>query len=114
MATLTQVITSHTSPTLNAPTTDWLAPFQAFIADADFYRVGWAATALLIQGCLLSPALLLTMFQFGGGDWQLLVSNFCFLLVLIPFLLVMSVKYILPAFVFSVIVHLTVVLMNVL
>lgn len=113
MATLTQVTTSSPS-TVFSPATNWLASYQVFIANANFYRIGWAGTALIIQGCLLSPTLLLTMFTFGGGDWQLLVSNFCFMLVLIPFLLLMPVKYILPAFVLSFVVHLAIILVNVL
>ena len=110
MATLASVTTAH-SQTYSL-TTDWVNSYQLFIANAQFYRIGWAGTALILQGCILSPALLLTMFTFGGGDWQLLVSNFCFLLVLILFCSAMSVKYILPAFVFSLIVHLVLILVN--
>jgi hypothetical protein len=112
MATLTQVTTVHSQS--HSLTTNWLDAYQLFIANAQFCRVGWAATALIIQGCLLSPTLLLTMFTFGGGDWQLLTSNLCFLLVLILFCSAMNVKYILPAFVFSFFVHLAIILMNVL
>lgn len=113
MATLTQVTTSH-FPITHTPITNWLASYQIFIANAEFYRIGWAASALIIQGCLLSPAVLLTMAYLGGGDWQFLVSNLCFLLILIPFCSALSVKYIIPAFVFSFIVHLVIVLINVL
>lgn len=112
MATLTQTTTAH-SPTHSLPTS-WGDSYQLFIANAQFYRIGWAGTALIFQGCLLSPTLLLTMFTFGGGDWQLLVSNFCFLLVLILFCSAMAIRYILPAFVFSFVVHLAIILMNVL
>lgn len=112
MTTLAPVTTAHSQT--HSLTTDWLDAYQLFIAKAQFYRIGWAGTALILQGCILSPALLLTMFTFGGGDWQLLVSNFCFLLVLILFCSAMSVKYIMPAFLFSLIVHLVIILMNVL
>lgn len=92
----------------NSYTTDnsWLSSYTNFINKAEFTRFGWAASALAIQGCILSPALLLVMAYFGGGDWQFLVSMLCFLLVLVPILSAMPVKYIFPAFATSVILHL--------
>jgi len=110
MATLSHATTATSSS--SAPT--WLASYQHFVASNEFYRVGWAAAALIIQGCILSPALLLTMFYFGGGDWQLLVSNLSFLLVLVPILSAMPVKYILPTFAFSFVLHVAIILINVL
>lgn len=93
---------------------NWLSTYTTFINKAEFVRVGWAATALTIQGCVLTPALLMSMFYLGGGDWQFLVANLCFLIVLIPILAAMPVKYIMPAFVFSSVVHLAIIALNIL
>ena len=95
-------------------TTTWLDTYHLFIARSDFYRVSWGVAVLIIQSCLLSPILLLTMFYYGGGNWQFLVSFLTFLLVLIPFLSAISLRYILPAFIFSIILHLIIILINVL
>ncbi|MVM38580.1 hypothetical protein GO730_15165 [Spirosoma sp. HMF3257] len=100
MATLTHASTDHSSEA------SWLTAYTNFIAKAEFTRFGWAVSALAIQGCVLSPALLLSMFYFGGGDWQFLVSMLCFLLVLVPVLSAMPVKYIFPAFATSLVLHL--------
>lgn len=102
------------SPSLYPRVTNWLNSYRQFTAKAEFYRIPLSGTALILQGCLLSPALLLTMFYFGGGDWQMLVSNLGFLLILVPFCSALPVRYILPAFVISFVVHLTVILTNVL
>lgn len=84
------------------------------MAQAEFNRIGWAATFVTIQGCLLTPALLLTMFYFGGSDWQLLAGNLSFLLVLVPILSAMPVNYLFPAFGISLLLHLVLILTNVL
>lgn len=110
MATLSHSTTAYT----NAPATNWLTTYNKFVAKAEFNRFGWAATALAIQGCLLSPTLLLIMAYFGGGDWQFLASMLCFLLVLVPILSAMSVKYIFPAFATSFLIHLAIILIDLL
>ncbi|WP_420150925.1 hypothetical protein [Spirosoma sp.] len=110
MATLAQSTTAYT----NAAETTWSTTYKNFVANAEFNRFGWAATALAIQGCVLSPTLLLLMAYFGGGDWQFLVSMFCFLLVLVPILSAMSVKYIFPAFATSFVIHLTIIVIDLL
>ncbi|MBD2756290.1 hypothetical protein [Spirosoma validum] len=110
MATLAHSTTAYT----NAPSANWLTSYKNFVARAEFNRFGWAVTALAIQGCLLSPTLLLVMAYFKGGDWQFLTSMLCFLLVLIPILSAMSVKYIFPAFATSFVIHLTVILITLL
>ncbi|GAB4049974.1 hypothetical protein [Spirosoma litoris] len=98
MATL-----AHSTDTYTTTANDgWYANF---INKAEFTRFGWAASALAIQGCVLSPTLLLVMAYFGGGDWQFLVGMLCFLLVLVPILSAMPVKYIFPAFATSVLIH---------
>lgn len=110
MATLSQTAPSYTI----TAHTNWLTAYNAFIEKADFTRVGWAATAIIVQGCILTPAFLLVMFNFGGGDWQLLTANLSFLLVLIPVLSAMSVRYIIPAFAFSILLHLALIVMDLL
>ncbi|AQG79626.1 hypothetical protein [Spirosoma montaniterrae] len=110
MATLAQ--STYTHP--QTETLNWLSTYKQFAEKADFNRAGWAATILTVQGCLLSPVALLTMFYFGGGDWQLLVCNLCFLLALVPILSAQSMKYVFPAFAVSAVVHLGIMLMNVL
>ncbi|MBO0949440.1 hypothetical protein [Fibrella forsythiae] len=109
MATLSQSAQSYTTSTEQ----NWVTRYNAFVEQAEFNRFGWAATTMMIQGCLLTPILLLTLFQFGGGDWQVLVSFLSFLLVLVPVLSALPVKYILPAFTFSALLHLTLIAMNV-
>ena len=110
MTTLAHTTTAYT----NASATNWLTTYKNFAAKAEFNRFGWAVTALAIQGCLLSPTVLLLMAYLGGGDWQFLASMLCFLLVLIPILSAMSVKYIFPAFATSFIIHLTIIVINLL
>lgn len=110
MATLAQPTTAYT----NASETNWLSAYNNYVSKAEFNRFGWAVTALAIQGCLLSPTVLLLMAYFRGGDWQFLTSMLCFLLVLIPILAAMPVKYIFPAFATSFLIHLTMVLINLL
>lgn len=102
MATLTHVSTDHTSSSLSG----WLTAYKNYVAKAEFNRFGWAVSALAIQGCVLSPALLLIMLNFGGGDWQFLVSMLGFLLVLVPILSAFPVKYIFPTFATSLVLHL--------
>ncbi|NID10665.1 hypothetical protein [Fibrivirga algicola] len=101
---------SYTSPS----TAGWSTLYTNFVDKAEFNRFGWAATAMMIQGCLLTPILLLTLFTYGGGDWQVLVSFLSFLLVLIPVLSALPVKYIVPGFLVSAVVHLSLILMNIL
>ncbi|GAB3012622.1 hypothetical protein GCM10027185_03670 [Spirosoma pulveris] len=110
MATLSHSTTSYTSST----ETNWLSLYNSYVQKAEFNRIGWAITAMAIQGCILSPVLLLTMAYFGGGDWQFLVSMFGFLAILVPVLSAMPVKYIFPAFALSTFVHIAIILMNVL
>lgn len=108
MATLSQSTTPYTA------TNSWLTTYTTFVDNAEFNRIGWAATAIALQGCILSPVLLLVMAYYGGGDWQFLVSMSGFLCVLIPILSAMSVRYIFPAFALSVVVHLIVILVDLL
>ncbi|WP_234735855.1 hypothetical protein [Tellurirhabdus bombi] len=107
MATLSHSTTLYSEPT------NWLARYNQFVEDAEFNRVGWSVSALMMQGCILSPILLLTMAYMGGGDWQFLASMFCFLLVLIPILSAQKVKYIFGGFYISFLVHLLVIAGNV-
>ncbi|QJD79869.1 hypothetical protein [Spirosoma rhododendri] len=109
MATL-----SHTSAYTSTPTNKWLARYQKFVTDGEFNRTGWAATALAVQGCILSPTLLLTMAYLGGGDWQFLTGMLCFLLVLIPILAAMPLKTLVPAFVLSFVIQAAIILLNIL
>lgn len=109
MATLTQ--STQYTVTNN---TNWLNRYTQFANAAEFNRLGWAATALTIQGCVLSPVHILLMSVYGGGDWQFLVSMLCFLLVLVPILSALPVKYIFPAFGISLLVHLSMILLNLL
>ena len=102
MATLAHSTTDYTNTAANS----WLTNYKNYVANAEFNRIGWAATAITVQGCILSPALLLIMSYYNGGDWQFLVSMLCFLLVIIPILAAMPVKYIVPAFATSVVLHL--------
>ncbi|RIV21566.1 hypothetical protein DYU11_19385 [Fibrisoma montanum] len=110
MATITHSTATYTSNTQ----TGWLTAYNQFIEKAEFNRIGWAATVLTIQGCVLSPALLLIMAYFGGGDWQFLVGNLSFLMVLIPILAAQPVKYIFPAFALSLLLHAALILVNLL
>ncbi len=110
MATLANATTAYT----NAPTTNWLTAYKNYVDKAEYNRIGWAATAIAIQGCLLSPTLLLLMAYFKGGDWQFLTSMLCFLLVLVPILAAMPVKYIFPAFATSFVIHLAIILLDIL
>ena len=110
MATLAQSTTSYSS----APANTWLTAYTNYVTKAEFNRIGWAATAIAIQGCLLSPTLLLVMSYFGGGDWQFLASMLCFLLVLVPILAAMPVKYIFPTFITSLVLHLLIILIDIL
>ncbi|GAB3993459.1 hypothetical protein GCM10028807_28720 [Spirosoma daeguense] len=99
MATLAQSTATYTTES------NWLTRYKNYVEKAEFNRYGWAATAVAIQGCILSPALLLIMAEFGGGDWQFLTSMLCFLLVLVPVLSALPVKYIFPTFTISLIIH---------
>ena len=110
MATLTQPATNYTTTVQ----TNWLSAYHTFTEDADFNRVGWAATAIALQGCILSPVLLFSMFFFGGGDWQFLVGILSFMMVLISVLAVVPVKYIFSAFTISFTIHAVIVLINIL
>lgn len=110
MATLT-----HVTPDYNT-TTDgsWLSSFKKFVAKAEFYRFGWAVGALAIQGCILSPVLLLIMANFGGGDWQFLTSMLCFLGVLVPVLSALPVRYIFSGFAVSLVLHIVMIAIDLL
>ncbi|GAB4040644.1 hypothetical protein [Spirosoma gilvum] len=101
MATLTQVTSDYTTTTDKST----LSAVEKFITKAEFYRFGWAVGALAIQGCILSPVLLLIMANFGGGDWQFLVSMLCFLGVLVPVLSALPVRYIFSGFAVSLVLH---------
>ncbi len=110
MTTLTHSATNHTESTQ----TNWLSAYHTFAEKADYNRIGWAATAIAIQGCLLAPALLFSMYLFGGGDWQFLVGIVSFMLVLISVLAAMPVKYIFSAFAISFVIHAVIILINIL
>lgn len=115
MTTLTHSATNHTDATHSyTPQPNWLAAYHEFTEQADYNRIGWAATAIAIQGCLLAPALLFTMNFFGGGDWQFLVAIVSFMLVLISVLAAMPVKYIFSAFAISFVIHVVIILINIL
>lgn len=111
MATLNQTL-QHTHSL--APSYSWISSYNAFLERAEFNRFGWSATTLMTQGCVLTPLLLLSMFYYGGSDWQFLIGNLCFLLVLVPVLAAQPVKYIFPAFAFSAFVHVVLILANLL
>ena len=110
MATLAHSTTDYT----NTTNSSWLTSYKNYVDKAEFNRIGWAATAVAIQGCILSPTLLLVMSYFGGGDWQFLASMLCFLLVLVPILAAMPVKYIFPTFATSMILHLLIIAIDLL
>ncbi|GAB3543927.1 hypothetical protein [Spirosoma fluminis] len=108
MATLTHSSSAYTTDS------NWLSVYKNFAENAEFNRFGWACTAVAIQGCVLSPVLLLTLSYLGGGDWQFLTSMLCFLLVLVPVLSAMPAKVIFPTFAISFVIHLAMILMNIL
>ncbi|GAB3560851.1 hypothetical protein GCM10027578_00190 [Spirosoma luteolum] len=114
MVTINQPTSAYSPPATVAQNQSLFARFNQLMATLEFNRIGWAATAVIIQGCVLTPALLLVMFNFNGGDWQLLTAFLCFLLVLIPVLSAMPVRYFMPAFVFSALIHLAITLMDLL
>ena len=108
MATLSPSTTSYNeSATLTEK-------YSQFVEAAEFNRVGWTATAMMIQGCLLSPVLLLTMMYFGGGDWQFLTGMLTFLLVIVPILGAQKMKYVFGGFLISLVVNLAMIALNVL
>ncbi|WP_266368239.1 hypothetical protein [Tellurirhabdus rosea] len=108
MATLSPSTTSYNeSATLTEK-------YNQFAEAAEFNRVGWTATAMMIQGCLLSPVLLLTMMYFGGGDWQFLTGMLTFLLVIVPILGAQKMKYVFGGFLISLVVNLAMIALNVL
>ena len=59
MATLSQTTAPYTT------TSNWLTTYTTFADNAEFNRIGWAATAIALQGCILSPVLWLVMLT----DW---------------------------------------------
>lgn len=91
-----------------------MASYHKFIEKAEFTRTGWAATAMMIQGCILSPALLLSMSYLNGGDWQFLASMLGFLTVLVPILGALPVRVIAPCFLASLTLHVLIILSNLL
>ncbi|GAA4461646.1 hypothetical protein GCM10023189_37380 [Nibrella saemangeumensis] len=109
MATLSHSTSVYTSSEKASVST----LFNDFANKAEFNRIGWAATAIAVQGCVFSPALLLSMAYQGGGDWQFLVGILSFLMVLVPVLSALHVKHIFRAFTLSAIVHLAIILFNV-
>jgi len=88
--------------------------YAQFVEDSEFNRTGWTATALMIQGCILSPSLLLSMFYLGGGDWQFLTGMLCFLLVIVPILGAQKMKYIFGGFFLSLAIHVAIIGANLL
>lgn len=90
------------------------SPFHAFIEKADFYRFGWSAAVALIQGCLLTPALLLSTFVYGGPDGYVLAAFLCFLGVLIPILSALPIRYVFGGFAISFVVHVLLIATNLL
>lgn len=113
MATLAQPTRPHTVSLSNATTT-WRQSLITFLDKADFYRFGWSATAGLMQGCLLTPALILALSINHGPDWHFFLGYVCFLGVLIPILAALPVRYILGAFSLSFLIHLSLIVYNVL
>ena len=110
MATLTHSSTTYTDNVQS----NWLSAYQDFTEKADFNRIGWGATAIAIQGCLLAPALLFSMHLFAGGDWQFLVGILSFMMVLVSVLAAIPVKYIFSAFAISFVIHAVIILINIL
>lgn len=108
------MISTTTTSYAHQAETGLMASYHTFIEKAEFTRTGWAATAMMIQGCILSPTLLLSMSYLGGGDWQFLASMLGFLTVLVPILGALPVKYIAPAFLFSLTLHVLIILGNLL
>lgn len=109
MATLVQ--TTRISVT-STPARSLFSP--EFLAKAEFTRFGWAATFLMIQGCFMTPALLLSMYVFNGGDWQFLTASLTFLLVLTPILSAMPVKILFRCAGLSFFIQLIIIAINVL
>ena len=64
MATLAHTTTDYT----NTSATNWLIAYKSYVNKAEYNRIDWAATALAIQGCVLSPTVLLLMAYCKGGD----------------------------------------------
>lgn len=112
MATLAQPTHTH-DLSLHNTTANWRRALMTFFDKADFYRFGWSATAALIQGCLLTPALILALSINHGPDWHFLAGYICFLGVLITILSAMPVRYILSAFSISLFIHLCLIAYNV-
>lgn len=88
--------------------------FDAFLEKADFNRFGWSATAALVQGCLLTPTLLLIISTTGAPDWHFLVAFLSFLGVLIPILSALPVRYVFGGFAVSFLIHLALIAYNLL
>lgn len=109
MATLAQ-----TTQTLNPSVPAWTLFSPEFMAKAEFNRFGWAATVLMIQGCILTPALLFSMYLFNGGDWQFLIANLTFLLVLVPILSAMPAKVLFRCAGLSYLVQVLIIVVNIL
>jgi hypothetical protein len=104
------------SPALTAAPrmAQWRTSLTRYGQQANFYRFGWAATAALVQGCILSPALILALSINGGPVWHFLVGYVCFLGVLIPILAALPMRYLAAGFGLSLLIHLALILWNVL
>jgi hypothetical protein len=113
MATLTHSQPLATSATPTSQATAWRTQLTAFLEKANFYRFGWCAAVALIQGCLLTPILILALSINSGPAWHFLGGYVCFLGVLIPILSAMPVRYVLAGFGLSLFVHLSLIVWNV-
>ena len=108
----TAMITQTTTSYGHQEAKGLMASYYKFIEKAEFTRTGWAATAMMIQGCVLSPALLISMSYLHGGDWQFLASMLGFLTVLVPILGALPVRVIIPCFLISLALHIAIILSN--
>ncbi|MEZ0611566.1 hypothetical protein ACAW74_23850 [Fibrella sp. WM1] len=104
------------APLTASSTTETHAPsaLDAFLEKADFNRFGWSATAALVQGCLLTPTLLLLISSTGAPDWHFLVAFLSFLGVLIPILSALPVRYVFGGFAISFLIHVVLIAYNLL
>ena len=88
--------------------------YSTFLNVQEGNRAFWTVLALLVQSNVLAPLTLASMNFYHGGDWQILVCVLCFFGVVIPILSAQPVKYGINAFLFSIIVHLFIITLNLL
>ncbi len=102
----------HSSATLSQPASSSLwNRFMAFCEgqEAENHWL-WAGATIGIQGCILTPLLLWTISHFGLNDAYLLVAVTSIFGVVVPNLSALSTKVILPIFLTSLLVHVTIIL----